>query len=564
MRMGKVCLRLVVGLLQGAILAFLYSAASGKIWPATNPSLFYPVVFLSVFIPFVISLSMNVRPRVQMLGVCCVALVLAGIGYYAIFRELLPPQLPVFSFFSLFFATAISLIIALSLGISADHDNKWVASYPTYFDVAWKIVIQLCFSGAFVLGLWAILGLGSALFSMIGIKLFYEMITQPWFAFPVTTLAISYALYMTDVNSRIVNSIRNLFLTLFSALLPLITTIVALFLIGFIFVNLRQVGSVNGIAMLSIQSAMLIIVLINAAYQDGLKALSGFLGVFTKIACHLLLILVGLAIYGLTVRVQQYGWTAYRIQGAFLIAILSWYAIGYVITAWFGVGLKKIEISNILASYLLLLVYLMLYTPIADPDRLAVAAQMADFISGKTKPADFDVEMLKRQGTRFSQAALERLQGYHNSMGLMVGNMKGLWVESKLRRQERRSDYFVVHTQQHRLPVSFLDQDWQPIRKQIEGMNRVVPQCFRDNTPVCHAWVVRQNNHPMILVLSYSEMLALMQDSVGIWKIVGGWNVSADDEKLIRDNQFEMVPPPMVFPELKVGQTQMPFNPVYK
>jgi hypothetical protein len=63
--------------------------------------------------------------------------------------------------------------------------------------------------------------LGTALFKLIDIDFFRELIRHRWFALPATTLAFACALHVTDTRAGIVRGMRVLVHTLLSWLLPL-------------------------------------------------------------------------------------------------------------------------------------------------------------------------------------------------------------------------------------------------------------------------------------------------------------------------------------------------------
>ena len=91
-----------------------------------------------------------------------------------------------------------------------------MAKYPTHFDVAWKMAVQLALSAAFVGAFWLLLWLGASLFALIKLDFFRKLIGHEWFAIPVTTLAASGALHLTDIRPALVRGARTLALTLLS------------------------------------------------------------------------------------------------------------------------------------------------------------------------------------------------------------------------------------------------------------------------------------------------------------------------------------------------------------
>jgi hypothetical protein len=226
--------RAVLGLAQGAALYLLYDAADAKVWPATDAQVFAPLVLSTVFVPTLATAALgNLRLRVLTIWIVAAIAIVSALGAYDIFHDPAGSMSGVGSGQArvpsspLWFAAAAALFIAHALVASGDADRAWIAKYPRYFDVAWKQAVQVVLAGAFVGALWVLLVLGAALFRLIEIRFFEELLRKPWFAIPVTTVAIAVAIHVTDVQAGVVRGVRTLKLTLLSWLLPLITLIAA-------------------------------------------------------------------------------------------------------------------------------------------------------------------------------------------------------------------------------------------------------------------------------------------------------------------------------------------------
>lgn len=90
-----------------------------------------------------------------------------------------------------------------------------------------------------------------------------------WFSIPTSTLATAAALHVTDVRAGLVRGVRTLVLVLLSWLLPLMALIGAGFLVGLVFTGLEPLWKTQHAAAILLSAAALLIVLLNAAYQDG-------------------------------------------------------------------------------------------------------------------------------------------------------------------------------------------------------------------------------------------------------------------------------------------------------
>jgi len=272
--------RLVIGLLQGLALYLLYFAADKKAWPATDGAIFAPILFVAWFVPIVLLLSLgNMRRRTLVLWSGAAAVVVAGLALHDITRgvtggwavwydlstedtRILPsPILGVFA--------TLGIFIGQALIMAEESAGDGTTFYPRHFDAAWKCAVQLGLAAAFVGIFWAVLWLGAGLFSLIKLDFFEHLIQHRWFAFPASTLAFACALQITDTRVGIVRGMRTLILVLLSWLLPIMTALAVGFLVSLPFTGLEPLWKTRFATSLLLTAAAVLVLLINAAYQDG-------------------------------------------------------------------------------------------------------------------------------------------------------------------------------------------------------------------------------------------------------------------------------------------------------
>jgi hypothetical protein len=412
--------RAVLGLAQGAALYLLYHAGEANVWPATDGLAFAPLVLTAVFVPTLALAGLgNLRLRTLAIWIAAAIVIVPALGAYDIFHD---PAGGVFDAAAgsriapsppLWFAMAVGLAMTHILIASGDADRAWIARYPRHFDIAWKHAVQVALAGAFVGALWILLIIGAALFDLIGIKFFEELLRKPWFGIPVTTLAFAVGIHVTDVQTGIVRGVRTLALTLLSWLLPLFALIAIGFLAALLFTGLEPLWSTRHATGLVLVTAAGLVVLINAAYQDGARenpvavVLRGA-GVGAALA---LTPLVAIAAYAVMLRVNQYGWTPERVIATACLVVAACYTLGYGLAAiasrpW----LRWIETTNVATAVVILAVILALFSPVADPARIAVTDQVARLEAGRTPVDKFDFAFLRFHGGRYGMAALDRLR----------------------------------------------------------------------------------------------------------------------------------------------------------
>lgn len=452
--------RLGVGLTQGVLLYLLQHAQDLKAWPATQPLVFAPLVLTVAFAPFVILAGVGALRRTSLI---VWGLVAAAFAAYLAFHGAWNgvdgdkmPDAPVF------LAIAVGLFIAHHLIQPAQAERKFVASYHGYFDVTWMHGVQMVLSAGFTGVFWILLFLGSALFKLIGIEAFQKLIAEPAFAIPATTTIFAAAVQLTDVRSTLVRGVRTVALTLLAWLLPLMALIAAAFLASLPFTGLEPLWKTKAATALLLTAAAHLIVLINAAYQDGEDAPPVVLKWAARLAGLLLVPISALAAYGLSLRIGQHGLTPERVFAAAFVVIAAGYALGYTIAAVRpGVWMKGLEKTNVALAFVSLALLLALFTPIADPARLSVNDQVARLERGTVKAEAFDFQFLRFDSGRYGKAALDRLKADKNP-DIAKRAREVAARDKKLMPESGKPDFakVTVYPAGAKLPDTFVRQDW--------------------------------------------------------------------------------------------------------
>ncbi len=525
--------RLIVGFVQGLALYLLYLATDNHAWPSTDPYWIAPLLMVFLFVPILFTQGVGtMRPRTLGLWIGTVTVVLALLAWFDVWRQWEPAKAGFDSsmtFAFVFFAMA-GLFIAHALVTAADAERRAVASYRIYFEAAWKFGVQLALAAIFVGVFWAVLWLGAILFNLIKIAFIENLIERSWFAIPATTLATAAAIHVTDVRARLVAGIRTVALTLLAWLLPLMVLIGGGFTLSLPFTGLEPLWETRSAAGILLGSAGALVVLINAAFQDGDAAHNRPIVLrYAEFAAALILIpLVAIASYALWLRVAQYGWTVERVATAATILVAACYALGYALAAILslrgGAWMVWIERVNIATAFVVLAVLLALFTPIADPARLAVNSQVARLQSGALDPHRFDFDYLKSEGGRYGHAALADL-----SAGQFGGNtalvrkmakdvMNGVYSVAPKPSEVDITRNVTVYPSTRALPRNFAKQDWSKMD---------VPACLTNPDAKCDAFFANldgDGGEDVVLVSGtdlYWSGTILQQGRDNIWRPVG-------------------------------------------
>lgn len=561
-RAGLAAARIAIGLAQGLTLYFLYRAGVELHWPATVPRLFVPLLLLCVLVPIVAISALGQLTRRQLLvwtaSAAAAVIVLALHDVWRMEGAWRPPVVgkprgpqpsP-----QVFMALVGGLFIAHAMVLAGALERRRIASYASYFETAWKLGVQLAFSGLFVGVTWLVLHLGAQLFLLIKLDFLSKAIQESWFSIPVTTFAFATALHLTDVRPAIVRGIRNLLLVLLSWILPVLSLLVAGFLLSLPFTGLEPLWNTRSAASLLIGVTAAFVVLINAAWQNGAVRVARPIALSARLASLLLVPVVVLAIQALALRVQDHGWTEDRIIAAACLLVAACYAGGYAAAALRKAWLPSLAGVNIAAAFVVLGVLLALFTPLLDPARLSTQDQLARLASGRVSAARFDVGYLHFDGARYGQAALARLdaQGGPELRARIaaVRKLQNRYQQSLLADAPDLAANLRVWPAGTQLPDSFKATDWVDM-----AVTSNLPDCLRRRGRTCDVLVRDVTGDPLPEVLlfgndSWNSVIA--SEEGGRWRIVGRMRaVCPASRQALREGNISVVQPRR--PELEVA-----------
>lgn len=543
-------LRLGIGFAQGLALYLLYYASKTHVWPATDGAIFAPLTLIAGFVPLILLGGLgSLRPRTLGLWALAAAVLLAGLGYYDIARDVADTKRIVPSF-PLTVFTAAGLFIAHHLIAASDAERKFIASYPSYFDTAWKHGVQIALALGFVGVFWLLLYLGAALFKLIKIDFLAELIKHRWFAIPATTTMFALAIQLTDVRVGLVRGIRTVALTLLSWLLPVMAVIAVAFLAALPFTGLEPLWNTRSATALVLVATAALVILINATYQDGGPEQQpvAALRYGVSLTALALIPLVAIATYGLWLRIAQYGWTPERIIAAACVVVAACYALGYAAAALrLAAWMKWLEAANVFTAFVVLALLLALFTPLADPARISVADQVRRLEEGKVTPDEFDFRFLAKGGVRYGRTALEKLKTKTEGPQAAViaakadAALRGRKTSTVAKPVDMAAN-ITVYPKGQTLPASFMSHDWanEPKRWQL-------PTCLFANSQ-CDAFRadIDGDGAPEILLTSQTAAAAVFKKRADDkWDRIGSFTLARCKgvQDALRAGQFKVIEP---------------------
>ena len=269
---------------------------------------------------------------------------------------------------------------------------------------------EMCIRDRFylVLQLWA------SLFMLIGIDLFRELFRKDWFLFPVLGLAHGIGIVIFRNLTTVIDGITRLLRGLIMLLLPLILLVAVVFLATLPFVGLDALWSTQHGTALLLWLLAFALFFVNAVYQDGRGEAPYPMAVHRLVwICLLVLpVVAALALYGLSLRVGQHGWSVARCWGMLVWVVLTLYAVGYAV----GILRRRDDWTVTLArvntgiGLLVLALTLLVNSPLLDFRKTAVHSQLLRVESGSIERAALDVEYFARELARPGHLALEALK----------------------------------------------------------------------------------------------------------------------------------------------------------
>ena len=323
---------LIIAVVQGILLFALYRAFDTDLWPSDDPLWSYPLWTLAIAVPLLLLLSLNhgnERRVVQL--VAGWAAVLALLAIYTGWQAEPFGEFPVGSL-TFVFCASMTLACFKALMYLQQRANQVPLTYQVLFTNSWRNFLVTALSAIFVLIFWLILVLWGELFSVIEIDFFRDLFREDWFIFPVLGFALGLGMIIFRNLTRVIDTITKLLHALIKLLLPLIVTVAVIFLAALPFVGLDVLWSTgNGTALLLWLLAV-ILFFTNAVYQDG-RETNAYAPVIHRLIFSglcVMPIISALSLYGLVLRLNQYGWSVERCWAFVVWLILTLLAVGYV------------------------------------------------------------------------------------------------------------------------------------------------------------------------------------------------------------------------------------------
>ena len=435
---------LIIAVVQGILLFALYRTFDTDVWPSESPLWSYPLWTLVTAVPLLLLLSLqrdNIRQVCQL--VAGLAAVLALLAIYTGWQA---EPFGEFALFSLSCAFSLSMTLACfkALMYLQQRANQVPLTYQVLFTNSWRNFLVTALSVIFVCIFWLILVLWGELFRVIEIDFFRDLFREDWFIFPVLGFALGLGMIIFRDLTRVIDNITKLLHGLIKLLLPLVISVAVIFIAALPFVGLDVLWSTgNGTALL-LWLLAIILFFTNAVYQDG-RETNPYSPIIHRIIFSglcVMPIISALSLYGLVLRLSQYGWSVERCWAFVVWLILTLLATGYVAgiirrRAEWTIDLARV---NTAMGLVVLAIMLLANSPFLDFRKISLTSQRNRVESGEIELREFDFWYTKRHLARPGYLAMNEMKqqvGDSDPELLeLINNPVNKWQAQRMRNNE--------------------------------------------------------------------------------------------------------------------------------
>ncbi|WP_333606802.1 DUF4153 domain-containing protein [Arsukibacterium sp.] len=409
-------LMVLVALLQGLALLYLHQAIELHYWPHNQPSWLFAFYSVAFIWPSMLLLGLDKNNVLAMVKLTLpFALLSALLGFY-VGHQVTP--LEHIRFNALLFSFVLTMAIATFKGLM--YSQLWASgerfTYSALFLWSWRNFLTLSLALLFAGSFWLGLVLWGALFKSIGIDFFNELFQQRWFYYPAIALANGFGIIIFRNLSRIIDTIARLQQALMKFLLVALSLVSLLFLGALPFTGLEPLWQ-SGSSSLILWMQALMLFFVNAVYQNDAdnRPYPVWLHRFIYIGVALLPIYSLISFYGLSLRIDQYGWSLSRYWAYLIWFLLALFPLGYLwgIVKYRDRWTHQLSHTNVAIGLVVLAAMLLVNSPLLDFRKMVVENQLQRLADNKVSVDDFDIRYFRHHLAASGYQGLQNLKAQY-------------------------------------------------------------------------------------------------------------------------------------------------------
>jgi hypothetical protein len=441
-------LMILISLMQGLGLLYLHQAIELHYWPHGQPEWLFALYSVMFIWPIMLLLGLDQNNGRAMVKVTLPFALLSGLLGYYVGHQVTPIEHIRFN--ALLFSFVLTMAIATFKALM--YSQQWArgerVTYSALFLWSWRNFLTLSLALLFAGSFWLLLMLWAALFKAINIDFFNDLFEQRWFYYPAIALANGFGIIIFRKLTHIIDTITRLQQALIKFLLVLLSLVSLLFLGALPFTGLEPLWESGGSSLILWMQA-LILFFVNAVYQDEPDnwPYSVWLHRFIYISIAILPVYSLISFYGLSLRIDQYGWSLSRFWAYLIWFLLALFAIGYVwgIAKYRDNWTHQLSRTNVAIGLVVLVVMLSVNSPLLDFRKMVVADQLQRLADNKVTVEDFDLSYFRRHLARPGYEGLQTLKAQYGEThpGLLI-RINALYAASNNEQPSSTRDEFIA------------------------------------------------------------------------------------------------------------------------
>lgn len=438
----------LISLVQGLCLLYLHQAIELHYWPHQQPQWLFAFYSVAFIWPTMLLLGLNQHNGRAMVKLTVPFALLSGlIGYYVGYQA---TPIEHIRFDALLFSFVLTMAIATfkALMYSQQLAIGERITYSALFLWSWRNFLTLSLALLFAGSFWLVLMLWGALFEAIDISFFRDLFKERWFYYPAIALANGFGVIIFRNLTGIIDTITRLQQALMKFLLVVLSLVSLLFLSALPFTGLDPLWKSGGSSLILWMQALMLF-FVNAVYQDEPDTwpYPRWLHRFVYVAVAVLPIYSLISYYGLSLRVDQYGWTLSRYWAYLIWLLLALFPLGY----WWGIvkyrdgWVHQLSRVNVAAGLIVLAVMVLVNSPLLDFRKMTVADQLQRLADNKVAIDDLDIRYFRRHLARPGYDALQTLKSqYGTTNPSLVVKINALYADRGDKKPSSSRDEFVA------------------------------------------------------------------------------------------------------------------------